>query len=142
MEKFETQPDSPPIIVIDPDDQPMWSRTRVVAPTPSSAIVQIHILHNFHIKGNHMQMIQDNQFDGRIQFDPHRHIANFLEISNLFQYGENQEEAGMLRTFPFSLSGEVKPWLNELDEGTTTSWNKLREPLLVDTFLPQSLNVS
>ncbi|GJT79152.1 hypothetical protein Tco_1053494 [Tanacetum coccineum] len=45
-------------------------------------------------------------FDGRIWSDPHRHVADFLEISNLFQYGENQEEAIMLRTFPFSLSRE------------------------------------
>ncbi|GKC34965.1 hypothetical protein Tco_1047349 [Tanacetum coccineum] len=61
-----------------------------------------------------------NQFDERIRSDPHRYMANFLEISNLFQYGENQEEAVMLRTFPFSLSGEAKIWLNELNEGTIT----------------------
>nr|GEU66646.1 reverse transcriptase domain-containing protein [Tanacetum cinerariifolium] len=79
-----------------------------VAPTPSSAIVQLHISINFRIKGTHMQMIQDNQFDGRIQSDPHRHVADFLKISNLFQYGENQGETVMLRTFPFSLSGEAK----------------------------------
>ncbi|GJW85021.1 reverse transcriptase domain-containing protein, partial [Tanacetum coccineum] len=93
MKKFETPPDSPPIIIIDPDDQPMWSSTRTVAPTPSSAIVQFPISNNFRIKGTHMQMIRDNQFDGRIRSDPHRHVADFLEISNLFQYGENQEEA-------------------------------------------------
>ncbi|GKB57556.1 retrovirus-related pol polyprotein from transposon TNT 1-94, partial [Tanacetum coccineum] len=40
MEKFETPPDSPPITVIDPDDQPMWSSTRNVTPTPSFAIIQ------------------------------------------------------------------------------------------------------
>ncbi|GKB74661.1 hypothetical protein Tco_0936073 [Tanacetum coccineum] len=39
MEKFETPPDSSPITVIDPNDQPMWSSTRNVAPTPTSAIV-------------------------------------------------------------------------------------------------------
>ncbi|GJT46991.1 putative ribonuclease H-like domain-containing protein [Tanacetum coccineum] len=33
MTKFETPPDSPPVIIIDPDDQPMWSSTRTVAPT-------------------------------------------------------------------------------------------------------------
>ncbi|GKD16672.1 hypothetical protein Tco_1205830, partial [Tanacetum coccineum] len=33
----------------------------------------------------------------------------------------------MLRTFPFSLSEEAKTWINELDEGTITSWNELRE---------------
>ncbi|GKF66361.1 hypothetical protein Tco_0192878 [Tanacetum coccineum] len=73
-----------------------------------------------------MQMIRDNQIDGRIRSDPHRHIADFLEISNLFQYGKNQKEAVKLRTFPFSLSGEAKTWMNELDEGTITSWNELR----------------
>ncbi|GJU87195.1 hypothetical protein Tco_1294741 [Tanacetum coccineum] len=50
MEKFETPPDSPPISVIDPDDQPMRSNTRTAAPTPSSAIIQRHIPNNFHIK--------------------------------------------------------------------------------------------
>ncbi|GKF81750.1 hypothetical protein Tco_0240352, partial [Tanacetum coccineum] len=96
---FETPPDSPPITVIDLDDQPMWSSTRIVAPTPSSAIVQLAISYNFYIKSTHMQMIQDNQFDGRIRSDPHRHVSDFLEIINLFQYGENQEEAVMLRTY-------------------------------------------
>ncbi|GKB31992.1 hypothetical protein Tco_0871393 [Tanacetum coccineum] len=95
MEKFETPPDSPPVIVIDPDDQPI----------------------NFRIKSTHMQMIRDNQFDGRIRFDPHRHIADFLEISNLFQYVENQEEAVMLRTFPFSLSGEAKTCSDDPTQG-------------------------
>nr|GEV51836.1 reverse transcriptase domain-containing protein [Tanacetum cinerariifolium] len=88
MEKFKTPPDSLPVIVIDPDHQPIWSSTRTVAPTPSSAIVQIPITHNFHIKGAHMQTIRDNKFDGRIRSDPHRLVADFLEICNLFQYGE------------------------------------------------------
>ncbi|GJR55396.1 hypothetical protein Tco_1405917 [Tanacetum coccineum] len=100
--------------------------TRTVAPTPSSVIVQIPIPNNFFIKGTHMQMIRDNQFDGRIRSDPYRHIADFLEINNLFQYGKNQEEAVKLRTFPFLLSGEANTWLNELDEGIITSWNEMR----------------
>ncbi|GKB51460.1 reverse transcriptase domain-containing protein [Tanacetum coccineum] len=134
MEKFETPPDSPPIIVIDPNDQPMWSSTRTVALTPSSAIVQLHISTNFRIKGTHMQMIRDNQFDGRIRSDPHRHVADFLEISSLFQYGENQEEAVMLRTFPFSLCEEAKIWLNELNKRIITSWNEMREAFINRCF--------
>ncbi|GKD12964.1 hypothetical protein Tco_1197371 [Tanacetum coccineum] len=50
MEKFETPPDSPPVIVIDFDDQPMWSSTRTAASTPSSAIIHLPIFDNFHIK--------------------------------------------------------------------------------------------
>ncbi|GJZ59375.1 reverse transcriptase domain-containing protein, partial [Tanacetum coccineum] len=136
MEKFETPPDSPPLIVIDPDDQSMWSSTRTVAPTPSFAIIQRLISTNFRIKGTHMQMIRDNQFDGQIWSDPHRHVADFLEISNIFQYGENQEEAVILRTFPFSLSGESKTWLNELDERIITSWNEMRESFISRYFSP------
>nr|GEV90150.1 reverse transcriptase domain-containing protein [Tanacetum cinerariifolium] len=92
MEKFETPPDSPPIITIDPDDQPMWSDTRTFAPTPSSAIVQLVISNYFHIKGTRMQMIRDNQFNGRIRSDPHRHVADFLKISSLFQYDVPTQE--------------------------------------------------
>ncbi|GKD17692.1 reverse transcriptase domain-containing protein [Tanacetum coccineum] len=136
MEKFETPPDSPPITVIDLDDQPMWSSIRTVALTPSSTIVQIPIPNNFHIKGTHIQMIRDNQFNGRIRSDPHRNVADFLEISNLFQYGKNEEEAFMLKTFSFSLSGEAKTWLNELDEGTITSWNEMREAFISRYFSP------
>ncbi|GJY96323.1 hypothetical protein Tco_0513233 [Tanacetum coccineum] len=51
MEKFKTPPDSPPITVINPDYQPMWSSTRTVAPTPSSAIGQLPISDNFRING-------------------------------------------------------------------------------------------
>ncbi|GJR03470.1 reverse transcriptase domain-containing protein [Tanacetum coccineum] len=102
MEKFETSPDFSHIIVINPDDQSMWSNTRTVAPTPN----------------------------------PHRHIADFLEISSLFQYGENQEEAVMLRTFPFSLCEEAKIWLNELNEETFTSWNEMREVFISQYFSP------
>ncbi|GJY70079.1 reverse transcriptase domain-containing protein [Tanacetum coccineum] len=136
MTKFKTPPNSPLVIVIDPDDQSMWSSTRTVAPTPSSAIIQRPISINFHIKGTHMQMIRDNQFDGRIWSYPHQHIANFLKISSLFQYGENQEEAVMLRTFPFLLCEEAKIWLNELNEGTITSWNEMREAFISRYFSP------
>ncbi|GKC53947.1 reverse transcriptase domain-containing protein, partial [Tanacetum coccineum] len=95
-EKFKTLPDSPPVIVIDSDDQHMWLSTRTVAPTPCYTIVQLLISDNFHIK----------------------------------------EEAVKLRTFPFSLSGEAKTWLNELNEGTITSWNELREAFISQYFSP------
>nr|GEW20857.1 hypothetical protein [Tanacetum cinerariifolium] len=134
MMKFETPPDSPPIIIIDPGDESMWLSTRTIAPTPSFAIIQHPISTNFLIKGTHMQMIRDNQVDERIQSDHHRHITNFLEISSLFQYGENQEEVVMLRTFPFLLSEESKTWLNELNEGTITLWNEMREAFISRYF--------
>ncbi|GJR70671.1 hypothetical protein Tco_0016736 [Tanacetum coccineum] len=130
MEKFKTPPDSPPITVIDPDDQPMWSSTRTVALTHSSAIVQRPLPNNFRIKGTHMQMIRDKKFDGRIRSDPHRHVAGFLEISSLYQYGENHGDAVMLRTFPFSLSGEAKTCFHQLGHETLVeAWLRIKEML-------------
>nr|GEV35068.1 RNA-directed DNA polymerase, eukaryota, reverse transcriptase zinc-binding domain protein [Tanacetum cinerariifolium] len=41
----------PIITIIDPDDQPMWSSTRTVASTPSSAIIQPTLPNNLCIKG-------------------------------------------------------------------------------------------
>nr|GEZ32920.1 reverse transcriptase domain-containing protein [Tanacetum cinerariifolium] len=83
-----------------------------------------------------MQMIRDNQFDGRIQSDPHRNIIYFLEISILFQYGKNQEEAVVLRTSLFSLFEESKTWLNELNEGIINSYNEIRKAFISRYFSP------
>ncbi|GJZ82162.1 hypothetical protein Tco_0647156 [Tanacetum coccineum] len=75
-------------------------------------------------------MIRDNQFDGRILPDPHRHVADFLEISNLFQYGENQEEAVMLMTFPFLLTEEAKICFHQLAHETLVeAWIRMKEML-------------
>ncbi|GJY09559.1 reverse transcriptase domain-containing protein [Tanacetum coccineum] len=81
--KIKMPPDSRPITVIDPDDQPMWSSTRTVAPTPSSANIQRPIPNNFRIKG------------------------------------------------------EAKTWLNELNEGTITSSNEMREAFISRYFSPK-----
>ncbi|GJZ38619.1 hypothetical protein Tco_0585182 [Tanacetum coccineum] len=125
VEKFKTPPDSPPVIVIDLDDQPMWLSTRTVAPTPSSSIIQLLIPNHFHIKGTHMKMIRDNQFDRRIRSDPHRHVADFLEISKLFQYGENQEEVFR------RLLNEIHNFHQLDNETLVDAWLRMKEMLRI-----------
>ncbi|GJW32317.1 hypothetical protein Tco_0052349 [Tanacetum coccineum] len=61
------------------DDQPMWGNNRAVAPTPGAAIVAVNLGDNFTVKGHHLFMIKDRQFDGRSRADPHKHIAEFIE---------------------------------------------------------------
>ena len=41
------------------DDRPMWTN-RVVAPTPTAAIVPVNLGENFTIKGHHLSMIKNN----------------------------------------------------------------------------------
>ncbi|GJV50949.1 hypothetical protein Tco_1446690 [Tanacetum coccineum] len=84
----------------------MWSSTRTIAPTLTFDSIQLPLTNNFHTK------------------------ADFLQISNLFQYGKNLEEAVMLRTFPFSLSGAAKTCFHQLDnESLFDAWLRMKELL-------------
>ncbi|GKB37493.1 reverse transcriptase domain-containing protein [Tanacetum coccineum] len=67
------------------DDEPMWAADYVVAPTPGSAITIPETANEFAIKGNHLTLVNGNQF-----------------------YGRTKNEAVRLMMFPLSLTGEAK----------------------------------
>ncbi|GJS87972.1 ribonuclease H-like domain-containing protein [Tanacetum coccineum] len=94
-EDVEPEPNLPlqEIIILDPDDQPMWENAKIVAPTPNSAIVQPNVDDNFVINSTHLKMISENKFGGIQRADPHDHIREFLAICNMFKYGETHSEA-------------------------------------------------
>ncbi|GKC82923.1 hypothetical protein Tco_1138640, partial [Tanacetum coccineum] len=106
----EPEPNLPlqEILILDPDDQPMWENAKIVASTPNSAIVQPNVDDNFVINRTHLKMIHENKFDGHLRDDPHDHIREFLAICNMFRYGKTQSEAVKLMIFPQSLSDEAK----------------------------------
>ncbi|GKA55609.1 hypothetical protein Tco_0754681 [Tanacetum coccineum] len=66
------------------DDQPMWGNNRAVAPTPGAVIIAVDLGDNFIVKGHHLSMIKDRQFDRRARADPQKHIAEFIEICKMF----------------------------------------------------------
>nr|GEZ04798.1 hypothetical protein [Tanacetum cinerariifolium] len=68
----------------------MWESAKTVAPTPSSAIIQLDVDDNFVLNTTNLNMIQENKFDGYLQANPHDHIREFLAIYNMFRYGEMQ----------------------------------------------------
>nr|GEW13880.1 reverse transcriptase domain-containing protein [Tanacetum cinerariifolium] len=96
------------------DDQPMWGNNQTVAPTPGAAIVAVDLGDNFTVKGHHLSMIKDRQFDERSRADPHKHITKFVEVCGMFRYGDSNVDAIKLKLFPSSLAGEAKIWFNEL----------------------------
>ena len=120
------------------DDQPMWAANRTVAPTPGSAIVIANLGENFTVKGHHLSMIKDYQFDGRSWVDPHKHIAEFIEIFGMFRYGDTNVDAIKLKLFPSSLAGDAKVWYNELTPGTITTWEQMRQAF-VSRFFPPAM---
>ncbi|GKE18944.1 hypothetical protein Tco_1426521 [Tanacetum coccineum] len=109
------------------DDQPMWGNNRVVAPTLEAAIVAVDLGDNFTVKGYHLSMIKDRQFDRRSRADPHKHIFEFVEICGMFRYGNTNANAIKLKLFPSSLAGEANIWLNELSPGVITTWEETRQ---------------
>ncbi|GKE42141.1 hypothetical protein Tco_1469425 [Tanacetum coccineum] len=104
-----------------PDDEPMWAADRVVAPTPGLTVTILATANEFTIKGNHLTLVNGNQFDGRIKTDPYKHIHGFLRVCDMFKYGATKNEAARLMMFLLLLTGEAKTWLDELNKGTIES---------------------
>ncbi|GJR57524.1 reverse transcriptase domain-containing protein [Tanacetum coccineum] len=128
------------IIILDPNDQPMWESAKTVAPTPNSAIIQLDVNDNFVINSTYLNMIRENKFDGYLRADPHDYIREFLAICNMFGYDETQSEAVKLLIFPFSLCDKSKTWFNELNEESITSWEQMRKAFINRFFPPLLFN--
>ncbi|GKA06418.1 reverse transcriptase domain-containing protein [Tanacetum coccineum] len=120
------------------DDEPMWAADHVVALTLGLAITIPETANEFAIKGNHLTLVKGNQFDGRTQIDPHKHIHEFLRICDMFKYRDTENEAVCLMMFPLSLTGEAKTWLDILNEGTIKTWDELRTAF-ISRFFPPAL---
>nr|GEV06493.1 reverse transcriptase domain-containing protein [Tanacetum cinerariifolium] len=109
------------------DDQPMWGNNRVVAPTLGAAIIALELGDNFNVKGNHHSMIKDHQFDGRAQADPHKHIAEFIEICG-------RDEATFRKPIiPPAMfdqfMGEIRGFTQNLNESLVNAWLRMKELL-------------
>ncbi|GJZ78178.1 reverse transcriptase domain-containing protein [Tanacetum coccineum] len=109
-----------------PDDELMWAADRIVASTLGMEITIPATAIEFAIKGNHLTLVKENQFDGRIKTDPHKHIHEFIGVCDMFKCEATENEAVRLMMFVQSLTGEAKTWLDELNEGTIVSWDELR----------------
>ncbi|GJV18573.1 hypothetical protein Tco_1367593 [Tanacetum coccineum] len=120
------------------DDEPMWAADHVVALTPGFTITIPETANEFAIKGNHLTLVNGNQFDGRTKTDPYKHIHEFLGICDMFNYRDTENEAVRLMMFLLSLTREEKTWLDELNEGTIETWDELRTDF-ISRFFPPAL---
>nr|GEU49676.1 reverse transcriptase domain-containing protein [Tanacetum cinerariifolium] len=118
------------------DDQPIWAVDRVVTLTLSFIITIPDTANEFTIKGNHLTLIKDNKFDGRIKIDPHKHVHEFLGVCDMYKYSDTKNEVVRLMMFPLSLTGEAKTWLDELNEGTIKTWDELQNAFNSRLFTP------
>ena len=91
----------------------------------------------FELKPSFMTMIQNSvQFHGLPSEDPNLHIANFLEMCNMFRANSASDDAIRLRLFPFTLKDKAKAWLNSLPASSIHDWNTLARKFLSKYFPP------
>ena len=84
--------------------------------------------HNFEIKQTMLKMLEfQGQYAGNDSEDPNRHLLQFLDVCNSFKQNGVPNDVIRLRLFPYSLQGKAKEWLNNLAEGSITSWETLEE---------------
>ncbi|CAM8924119.1 unnamed protein product [Rhodiola kirilowii] len=125
-----------------PRAQQLVRRTLVDCTTPrvtgfQSAIAPPGIEANtWELKTGLIQMVQNNQFSGRINEDPHQHLKRFVQMCNTVKTNGVPSESYYLRLFPFSLSDKASRWLDSHAEGTFTTWNRLAEAFLQQYFPP------
>ncbi|GJY00894.1 hypothetical protein Tco_0359046 [Tanacetum coccineum] len=113
------------------DDEPMWAADCVVAPTPRSAITIPETANEFAIKGNHLTLVKENQFDGRIKTVPHKHIYEFLEICDMFKYIDTENEA-----VPYHSRVKQKhSWMNSTKELSKHAFSQHENETLTEAWL-------
>nr|GEV39270.1 reverse transcriptase domain-containing protein [Tanacetum cinerariifolium] len=61
------------------DDQPMWGNNRAVAPTLGAVILTVDLGDTFTIKGHHLSMIKDHQFDEHAWADSRNNDSKLME---------------------------------------------------------------
>ncbi|CAM8903348.1 unnamed protein product [Rhodiola kirilowii] len=88
------------------------------------------------LKTGLIQMVQNNQFSGRVNEDPHQHLKRFVQMCNTVKTNGVPPESYYLRLFPFSMSDKASRWLDSHAEGTFTTWNRLAEAFLQHYFPP------
>lgn len=76
-------------------------------------------------------------FGGLSNNDANWQIRNFVEICQLFNITNISQESIRMRLFPFFLMGEAMDWLDELSQGSITSWDEL-----IKTFIEQFFPLS
>ncbi|KAL0411066.1 UNVERIFIED_CONTAM: hypothetical protein Slati_3696300 [Sesamum latifolium] len=84
---------------------------------------------NFEIKPSIIQIIRSSVLFGLPEEDPNKHLSNFLEICDTFEFNGVSDDAVRLRIFPFSSCDSAKDWLQSLPadrESLYDAWERFK----------------
>nr|XP_043629907.1 uncharacterized protein LOC122601208 [Erigeron canadensis] len=122
----------------DPKDMRYGDRARTIPMARGSAIRPPGIDQTFNLKPNHLKSIEEQKFDGKVKWDPYKHLERFEKLAWLYQYGQNQMNAVKLETFPITLTGDAEDWFNDLPENSITNWDQLKEAFIGEFYSVKS----
>ncbi|XP_060182498.1 uncharacterized protein LOC132612190 [Lycium barbarum] len=106
--------------------------------TIAKAIIKPEIKGNFELKERTVRQVQNTcQYMGKPYDDPHKHLMQFVNLSENFQYRDVPNDYVKLSLFPFSLIGEARDWLTNLPAGSITSWELLSNKFIDKFFSPK-----
>ncbi|XP_060183038.1 uncharacterized protein LOC132612989 [Lycium barbarum] len=71
---------------------------------------------------------------GKSSEEPHKHLMQFVESSENFQYRHVPDDFVKLSLFPFSPIGEAREWLTNLPAGSITYWEVLSNKFIDRVF--------
>lgn len=91
---------------------------------------------NFELKPALVNMVQQNQFAGVPNEDPHLHLSIFLDFGDTLKINNVSNDAIRLRLFPFSLRDRARAWLRSLAPNSITNWAQLSQTFLSKDFPP------
>nr|XP_009774764.1 PREDICTED: uncharacterized protein LOC104224763 [Nicotiana sylvestris] len=125
------------------EERAMIEATRPSLANMTQAIVKPDITRHFELKQYMVQLIQSTAlFVGLPHENPQRHIQNFLEITDTYNYPNVSKDYVRLTFFPFSLIGEAKEWLNKEPANSICTWDGLTDEVLGHTFVDGLDNAS
>nr|GEZ45556.1 reverse transcriptase domain-containing protein [Tanacetum cinerariifolium] len=107
------------------DNRTMASMLQAPIEGYEDAIVMPQInANNFELKQALINLVQSNQFTGRL--DPHNHLRFFNKVTSTFRHPEVPNTTIKLLLFPFSLEGEARIWLDKEPSRSILTWEDLK----------------
>ncbi|GKB35251.1 retrovirus-related pol polyprotein from transposon TNT 1-94 [Tanacetum coccineum] len=87
----------------------------------------INNMHELKIGDEFLKILRDNAFNGMDGGDMIDHIARVVEITEWIKVPDIDKNRLRIHVFSKSLSNDAEKWWNDEIEGTTISWDELRD---------------
>ena len=86
-----------------------------------------------------LNLIMKDQFSGNASEDDASHLNDFVELCDMQKKKYVDNDIIKMKLFPFSLRDKAKIWFSSLPRNSIDSWNKCKDALSLNIFLPLKL---